>query len=50
MQEEEENMPTCEKIQNCMQETKKNKAPGEDGIMAELIKYGRGGKIDAIHN
>jgi hypothetical protein len=26
-----------------------NKAPGEDGVTAELIKYGGGGIIDATH-
>jgi hypothetical protein len=40
-------MPTNEEIEKCIQKTKNNRAPGEDGIMVELI--GGEGIIDAIH-
>jgi hypothetical protein len=34
-------MPIREEIEKCIRKTKINKAPEEDGITAELIKYGR---------
>jgi hypothetical protein len=42
-------MPTREDIDNCIQKIKNNKAPEEDGIMAELIKCAGEEIIDVIH-
>jgi hypothetical protein len=33
-------MPTCEEVGKCIRKPKNNKEPGEDGIIAEFIKYG----------
>jgi hypothetical protein len=46
--DEEVSTPTCEEIEKCIQKNN-NKAPGEDSIIAELIKYGGKGIINAMH-
>jgi len=40
--------PTRQEIRHAVQRIRKNRAPGEDAILAELIKYG-GGVMDAVH-
>jgi hypothetical protein len=47
--DEEVSMPTREEVEKCIQKTKNIKAPGEESIIAELIKYGGEGIIDAMH-
>jgi hypothetical protein len=38
-EDEEVSTPTREEVEKCIRKTKNNKAPGEYGITAELIKY-----------
>jgi hypothetical protein len=45
----EVSIPTREEIEECIKKAKNNKAPGENGIAAELIKYGGEGILDAMH-
>jgi hypothetical protein len=48
-EDEEARTPICEEVGNCIQKTKNNKRPGENGIIAELIKYGGEGIIEPLH-
>jgi hypothetical protein len=41
-EDKEVNIPTREETEECIQKTKHNKAPGEDGITTELMKHGEG--------
>jgi len=41
--------PTCQEIGYAIQRMRNNRGSGEDTIVAELIKYGGEGVMDAIH-
>jgi hypothetical protein len=42
-------LPTCQEVEYHIQKTKNNRAPGEDNIAAQLIKYGGKELLDAMY-
>jgi hypothetical protein len=42
-------LPTYKEVERNVQKLKNNKAPGEDNIIADLIKYGGKAVIEAVH-
>jgi sorting nexin-29 len=47
--EERISPPTKQEIERCVRKIKNNRAPGEDNVVAEFIKYGGTDITDAIH-
>ena len=39
----------CEEIAKCVRRLKNNKTGGSNGIVGELLKYGRSGMMELLH-